>query len=180
MIDRCEQLFDEAGVDRSAYSFTAAELRNASLPQESFDGVLALGFLQYQTDEPESLETCRNLLKSGGVLVVSGPNKVQIANGFGLAFGLGTAARAMHILKPKEPLPGMTLHRYTVGRFRGLLSRAGFEVLGYRGHGYGDFIAVGKRIGLNREIRLHRLLTKTSAKVPIGRWGNDLVMLARR
>ncbi|MDQ3086110.1 MAG: class I SAM-dependent methyltransferase, partial [Actinomycetota bacterium] len=47
MIDRAERRLAESGAPPDSYLFTRADVLEASLPAASFDGVVALGFIQY-------------------------------------------------------------------------------------------------------------------------------------
>lgn len=180
MIDRAERRLAESGAPPDSYLFTRADVLEASLPAASFDGVVALGFIQYQTDERRSLELVRDVLRPGGVLVVSGPIKRQLANYFGGVAAAGAILRRLGVLKRPRPASATVQNRYSVGRFATLLRDAGFEVISHKGHGFGDFLLLGRAIGFKGEVRLHRLLTRASGRLPLGRFANDLIMVARK
>lgn len=61
-----------------------------------------------------------------------------------------------------------------------LLDSAGFDVVHHKGHGFGDWVIVGGLIGFRGELLLHRLLSRLATFTGIGRWGNDLVIAARK
>jgi len=180
MVDRSERRLAESGAPRDSYLFTRADLLEASLAAESFDGVVALGFIQYQTDEQRALEMVHRVLRPGGTLVISGPTKRQLANYFGAVAAAGAVLRRLGVLERTRPAAATAQHRYSVGRFTNLLRGAGFEVTSHRGHGYGDFLFVGRAIGFRGEVRLHRLLSRASGRLPLGRFANDLIMVARK
>ena len=81
----------------------------------------------------------------------------------------------------RRPSPiGATRQRYSLRRFRNLLHAAGFDVIEHRGHGFGDWVIVGGLIGFRGELLLHRFFSRLAALTPIGLWGNDLVIAARK
>lgn len=179
MIERSEQLFAREGIARDRFAFIRGDLMEAELAEESFDGVMALGVLQYQIDERAVLERFRALLRPGGLLVVTGPIGQGIPNYFGTPAAAGSLLRRLGLL-PQQSTAGRTQHRYSVGRARRLLTAAGFEVVAYEGHGFGDWVVIGPVLGFRGERALHRLFTWLARFLPLGRWGNDLVVAARR
>jgi len=179
MIDQCERTFAQKGVSRDVYAFTRGDVMHLDLPPESFDGIVALGVLQYQVEEGPLLERFHSLLRRGGTLVVTGPVERSIPNLFGAAGLAGSALRRIRVL-PDRPKTGRSLHRYSPARFRRLLHAAGFEVVEQKGHGFGDWTVIGGLIGYRGELALHRFFTWVARFAPVGRWGNDLVIAARR
>jgi len=186
MLDLCEQHFTAAGIVRSHYVFTKTDLVLEALPVESFDGVMALGFLQYQVDELQALEGLSRLLRPGGVLVVSGPVNVKLSNYFGLAEVGRAIVRRLRRARPKpnSSSPSVLLqisrHNYSVRRFSTLLCDAGFEIIKYRGHGFVHFEFISGRMGFKGQLFLHRFFSRLSDFLPIGRWGNDLICVAKK
>jgi len=178
MIDQCERTFADAGVPSDRYAFARGDLLTVDLAPASFDGIVALGVLQYQFDEGRLLERFRDLLRPGGVLVVAGPVGRSIPNLFGSVAAAGSALRKLRLL-PRKPTAGRTQHRYSLGRLHRLLEAAGFEVIEAKGHGFGDWVVIGGVLGFRGELALHRSFTWISRLVPVGRLGNDLVVAAR-
>jgi 2-polyprenyl-3-methyl-5-hydroxy-6-metoxy-1,4-benzoquinol methylase len=178
MIDQCEETFAREGVPKDRYAFTRGELLQVDLPPESFDGVAALGVLQYQVDEGPVLRSFHRLLRPDGVLVITGPIARGLPNYFGAVGQVTGFVRSKLLRKPPRPMP--TRHRYSLRRFRRLLDAAGFEVVGYKGHGFGDWVIVGGLIGAPGERVLHRFFSWLARITPVGLWGNDLVVAARK
>lgn len=179
MIDLARENFAEREVPEDRYRFTHGDVVHEELESGSFDGALLLGVIQYQVEEEPLLERIRSLLRPGGVMVVTGPVERQIPNGFGLPADLGRWLRKIGLLRTPQPR-GRTRHYYSVGRFRRLLDRTGFEIIAYRGHGFGDWVALGPVIGFRGELLLHRFLSWLARFTPVGRWGNDLVVVGRK
>lgn len=178
MIDQSERLFADAGAPRDKYEFTRTDVLSADLAPGSFDAVIALGLLQYQIEQEPLLERFRDVLRPGGVLVVTGPIRRGLPNYLGAAEMVGLLLRRLGVMAA-IPTEGRTQHRYDLDGFRRLLERAGFDVLDARGHGFGDWVGLGRVIGFRGELLLHRLLTQAAASTGVGRWGNDLVLAAR-
>jgi 2-polyprenyl-3-methyl-5-hydroxy-6-metoxy-1,4-benzoquinol methylase len=177
MLDQCEQTFAQEGIAKDRYAFTRSELLQIDLPPESFDGIVSLGVLQYQVEEEPVLEQFQRLLRPGGLLVVTGPIGRGLPNLFTTVAMAGALARRL-LRRPPGPAP--TRHRYSLRRFRSLLDGAGFDVVGHRGHGFGDWVVIGGLLGFRGERVLHRFFSWLSRFTPVGLWGNDLVVAARK
>ena len=61
-----------------------------------------------------------------------------------------------------------------------MLEAAGFDVLELRGHGYVNFAIIGPHLGFKGEMFLNRFFTAVSKVLPISRWANDIIVVARR
>ncbi len=179
MLELARSRFRDATVDERHYALTLGEVETAELAPASFDGITALGFIEYQVDEAELLRRFHELLAPGGILVLSGPTRVRLANYWGLA----TKARAKLIelgLRRPAPSRGVGLHRYSPERFRSLLEAAGFEFLKAQGHGFVEFEGPLRRLPYNGERALHQALSAASRWIPINRWGNDMIAVGRK
>ena len=186
MIDLCRRSLDAAGIARDAVTLRCGDVREMDLATASFDFVFALGFLQYQHDEHEALCRLRELLRPGGSLVISGPIRRRLGNVFGLwdhvrslRRRLSRATRsATH--KEIDELLAISPHLYSKGRFERLLEAANLVPRESTGHGYVNYVLVGPMLGVKGELALHRFFTAVSKVVPLDRFANDLVVLARR
>lgn len=200
MVALARERFAAEGIGSDRYTFTSLELLKSSFPPASFDGVVALGFLQYIPDEHQALRVLYDVLKPGGVLVVTGPNKSRISNYLGLSvfiegikgrlrggtmFSLLKRAKATilgHaavVNSSDRSLQDISPHLYSARRFRGLLTRAGFDMLHHEGHGFVGF-PLRARLGFRGELFLHQSLSRLASVVPLGYWATDLVVLARK
>jgi len=199
MVALSRERFAVEGVPPDRYRFTCVDLLSGSVPPASFDGVVALGFLQYVPDELQALRILHGVLKPGGALIISGPNRSRISNHLGLSVFIETAkdrlrgGRTFFLLKrvkaalvrrplaqaPPDQLQDISPHWYSAARFRTLLTTAGFEVLRHEGHGFVGF-PLRKQLGFKGELFLHRSLTRMAAFTPIGHWANDIVVLAAK
>ena len=176
MIDQCGRMFSAEDISALQFEFTCADLLSVDLPPGSFDGIVALGVLQYQSDERELLDRFHALLRAGGVLVVTGPTARSIPNLFGIPAAAGSLLRMARLL-PARPSAGKTQHRYSSRRFRRLLRAAAFDVIAEKGHGFGDWVVLGGLLGFRGELRLHLFLSRFGR---LARFGNDLVVVARK
>ncbi len=180
MLELTRNRIRSAGVGADRFALSGGDLESLDLAAGSFDGAVALGFLEYQADEAGMLARLRELLAPGGVLVVSGPTRVRLANYLGLA----TALRAKLIdLGLRQPAPApyrVGLHRYGPRRFRELLEGAGFEFVKTIGHGFVEFEGPLRRLPYAGERALHQALSAASRFIPIHRWGNDMIAVGRK
>lgn len=187
MVDLCTENLSQRGIDPGTYTVTVGNILETDLPARSFDAIVALGFLQYQSDEQQAVTALSNLLKPGGILVLSGPAKIKISNFFGLP---GAAKRLIGRLMRKsevrssnpdvELLLKISVGTYTISRFAALAEKAGLKLIEYNGHGYVHFRFMGRRLSFQRELTLHQFLTKLARVVPVGRFANDLVVVLKK
>jgi hypothetical protein len=180
MLDLAEERFRTAGVREDRYAFTRADVTRAGLSPASFGGVVALGFLEYQDDELLALGQLNELLAPGGILVVSGPTERRIANYLGLAGPVREWLLRLGVAEARVGPVRIGLHRYGVGRFRALLEASGFELIECRGHGFVEFEGIGRRLSYGGELALHRIFSSLARVLPIHRFGNDMVAVARK
>jgi 2-polyprenyl-3-methyl-5-hydroxy-6-metoxy-1,4-benzoquinol methylase len=180
MLELARRRFREAGVDEQRYAFTLGEVGTAELAPGSFDGITALGFIEYQVDEAPLLRRFHELLAPGGAVIVSGPTRVRLANYWGLA----TKARAklieLGVRSPGPPPLGLGLHRYDPERFRSLLEGAGLTFVKAQGHGFVEFEGPLRRLPYAGERALHQALSAASRWLPISRWGNDMLAVGTK
>jgi SAM-dependent methyltransferase len=180
ILDLAAQRMRSAGVAGDRYALVRGDVSQINLPSSSFGAIVALGFLEYQEDELAALRRFHELLEPSGVLVVSGPTSVKLANYFGLAPPIRERLQSLGILQPTAGPRRIGLHRYSPSRFRSLLQSAGFAMVEYHGHGFVEFEGIAKRLGYNGELALHRAFTLLAKYLPIGRYGNDLITVARK
>ncbi|TDJ02366.1 MAG: class I SAM-dependent methyltransferase [Caldithrix sp.] len=182
MLNLCQQNLANKGISPSNYVLSRANVIEADIPEKSFDGIAALGFLQYQADEHQALMTLNKLIKPGGILVISGPVKVKISNYFGLAKIYDAIKKWVRKSEPNKEtavLHQISTHYYGVARFRALLRDSGFQMLDYKGHGFVNFAVIGDWTSRGQHF-LHRFFTRLSKFLPIHRFGNDMVVIARK
>jgi len=183
MLDLCRKNLTRQNIPEERYKLAQADIVEKPLLDASFDGVVALGFLQYQQDENRALATLFKLLKPGGVLVLSGPVKRKISNYFGLANLYYAALRRLKRVEMNEELAilhQISTHYYSVGRFKKLLRQAGFTILEHRGHGFLNFAILHDYTSRGKHF-LHHFFTQLSETMPfIGRFGNDMVVVAKK
>ncbi len=206
MLELCERNFSQSSIPPSKYCFTLGNVTDIDFPESSFDGILALGFLEYQEDESKALDSFQKLLRPGGILVLSGPIKLTISNLFGLAkiyFRVKNRMKS-RLANTRErtttrPTPAveLSINQYSLSRFKMLLESACFTLIGYKRHGYANFwlprpfnrlinLIGGSPAEIDEgsisagELVLHRALTKISTFLPIDRFANDIIVVARK
>jgi len=168
MVDICERTFSQSGIHLSKYVFTVGDVAGADYAQGSFDGILALGFLEYQKNEHKVLTHFHEILQPGGIVVVSGPIKTRFSNYFGLRDNRGT----------------ISINRYNPSRFEELFESTGFTLVEYKRYGYANFRHIRPFGRLFRLIGvdafLHHTLTRISRFLPIDRFANDIIAVATK
>jgi len=205
MLDCCAENLTKSGIPQDCYELSRTDVIRGGFEPETFDGIAALGFLQYQRDEVEALRQLLRVLKPGGLLVVTGPSRTRLSEFLGMARHYYRVrrgiSRRLRRLRPAPPRPAapagqpapapapsaqhhllerISVHSYTPGRFRWLLEQAGFRMERHKGHGFANFAIIGHRLGFRGELVLHRSLSAISRVLPIGRWANDLIVVARK
>ncbi len=188
MIKLCQRLFFENDIDPARYAFTAGNIADLDLPEDSFDGILAIGFLEYQTDELGVLQSLRKLLRPGGVLIITGPINIRISGLFGLGKVYGAARRWVNNLRFRgenwrNPAAGISINAYSSSGFKKLLLRAGFVTIECKRHGFANFwplqsMTKSKRFKI--ELFLHNMLTRIAKVLPIDRFANEIIAVAQK
>lgn len=182
MIERSRANQAARGVPAERCSFRVADVFAGEAGGAAYDAIVGMGFIQYQEDELAALGKLHAMLKPGGLLVLSGPVGRQLSNYFGLADPLRKLrGRSAPPSAETRLLHDISRNGYSVGRFRAILRRAGFDWLGYRGHGYIHFQFIVTRVGLRGNRMIHNFFTALAKIIPpIQRFANDLVVAARR
>ena len=190
MIKRCDRRFSLSKIDPSKYRFTVGDAVEADLSEHSFDGIIALGLLEYQKDEREMLEGFHKLLRAGGILIVTGPINIKISNLFGLATTYFiTKERIKNTLKkiigrgtstPVNPAAGLSVNKYSLSSIKKLL-KPHFTLIDFKRHGYANFFFLRSLKSRNKiEWFLHPALSRVATYLPIDRFANDIVVVARK
>jgi 2-polyprenyl-3-methyl-5-hydroxy-6-metoxy-1,4-benzoquinol methylase len=175
MIKLCQKAFSELPEGNDQHAFTADNFNEIDLEEESFDGIITLGFLEFQENEIHVLRKFYKILKPGGVLVISGPIRLALTELFGIRNiirALVFDASGTDISPPKN--------YYSLSRFIRLLSKTGFKVLDHKIHGFGNFPLVSKIIGSKCDILLSRLLDNLSIVLPIKVFCSNIIMVAEK
>ena len=187
MVDLCAQNFGRRGIDPAKYTLTLGNILESNLPANSVDGIIGLGLLQYQADEARAVMALCDLLKPGGVLVLSGPARIRISNFFGLPDAIKArlrrrraGAKVGSTNADIKLLLTISVNSYTVSRWKRILEQAGLTLVEHQGHGYVHFQIIGRWLNFRRALWLHRTLTKLAKVLPIDRFANDLVVVARK
>jgi len=188
MIKLCQRLFFENDIDPARYDFTAGRISDLDLPENSFDGILALGFLEYQTDELGVLQSLHKLLRPGGVLIITGPINIRISGLFGLGKVYGTAKRWINNLRYRgeswrNPAAGISINAYSSSGFKRLLQHAGFVAIECKRHGFANFWplqSMTKSKRFKMELFLHNKLTRIAEVLPIDRFANEIIAVAKK
>lgn len=83
----------------------------------------------------------------------------------------------------KHPAAGISINRYSTAAFKNILQRAGFSVVDYKRHGYASFWplqSIERSKQFKIEFFLHNNLTRLSKIVPIDRYANEIIAVAKK
>jgi 2-polyprenyl-3-methyl-5-hydroxy-6-metoxy-1,4-benzoquinol methylase len=175
MINVCQKTFAEMPVVNDRHDFTVGNFIEIDFDKGSFDGIITLGFLEFQENEIFVLKKFYEILKPEGVLVISGPMKLALTELFGIrniTRSLVFGACSRDISPPKN--------YYSLSRLSHLLSQARFKVLDHKRHGFASFPFIRKIIGLKGEIFLGRFLDKLANLLPLNAFCSDIIMIAEK
>ncbi|MHC4477891.1 MAG: class I SAM-dependent methyltransferase [Planctomycetota bacterium] len=175
MIKLCQKAFAEMSEVNDQHAFTMGNFNEIDLEEESFDGIITLGFLEFQEDEIHVLKRFYEILRPGGVLVISGPMRLALME----LFGIRNIIRALVFGAPGTDI-SPPKNYYSLSRLNRLLSQAEFKVLSHKRHGFGSFPFFSKIIGLRAEILLSRLLDNLSIVLPLKAFCSDIIMVAEK
>jgi 2-polyprenyl-3-methyl-5-hydroxy-6-metoxy-1,4-benzoquinol methylase len=175
MIKLCQKAFTEMSEGNDEHAFTADNFNEIDLEKGSFDGIITLGFLEFQEDEIDVLKRFYEILRLGGILVISGPMMLALTE----LFGIRNIIRAL-VFGASGTDISPAKNYYSLSRLNKLLSQAGFKVLDHKRHGFGSFPFFSKIIGLKGDILLSRLLDNLSMVLPVKAFCSDIVMVAEK
>ena len=168
MIALCHERSSRTLPESESILFTAGDFMEMEFQPSHYEAVIALGFLEYQTDELAVLRSFHNVTKTGGLLIVSGPQRLSLSGAFGLT---GLALK----LTGRQAL---ALHGYSRSRMTRLLLSAGFEVKYIIRHGFALLPIVEALVGFRTAIAIHKGLTALSKVLPIKAFANDIIVAA--
>lgn len=78
MVEEAKNLLAVADIDSFNVNIEAGDFQKKDYPEGFFDVIVAAGFLDYSYDPEEALKKMSYLLKKGGELIISIPNKLCI------------------------------------------------------------------------------------------------------
>ena len=177
----------------SQADFRLGNAEQIEFEDASFDLVVAMGLIEYLRWDRWSLQQMLRVLKPGGYLIVTAPNKVRLSR---LISTLADPVRMMKrlLLRPLRRCSSQDQMRnngpvsetfqrklYLPGRLNRTLDQLGFEVLSSDSHGFGTFPLVHRS---NRAtVQVHSILQKLAdtKRIPfLGRLGNNYNVLCRK
>ena len=186
MIHLAEKAIVSSGADSRRCSFSVSNISELELTANSFDAVLALGFIEYQENPIEMLSIFRMLLRPEGVVVISSPLPLQIANWMGL---LSTAQRikkkftSMIVrdkLSDQVTTSEVSINRYNLRNLARLLNLSGFTVIDNVHHGFADIFPFDRLLPLSWNFMIHKILSRYAGLVSLDNFANNLIVVARK
>jgi SAM-dependent methyltransferase len=127
MLDRADAyLEDRLGPRRHAVSLWKLRIEEVPFPADSFDAVLCLSTLEYVEDDVDALRLLVRLLKVGGLLVISVPNRRSVVRLVERALRRSRVALG-HTVPPEAAYLGFQRHQYTPVQVDALLGELGLS-----------------------------------------------------
>jgi SAM-dependent methyltransferase len=147
-MDLAEPMVSHARARHGTERFRVGDIEHIPFPEDTFDGLVCLGVVEYLERDERALSEIRRVLKPGGRAVISTPNAISPLRGAdALAFALENAARPLYRTvkyrlrgKPTPVDPPLVLapHRfYQRKQWLQRLQAAGLEVEESVCHGWG-------------------------------------------
>lgn len=141
------------------------DITASALEPESFDVVLCSEVIEHTTDPLAVLRGIRRILRPGGTLILSTPQRwstVEIAGRVAFLPGFIQLVRAIY----REPvLPTGHINLLTRGQLAGLLASAGLQP--QRSALSGLYLPLVAEVGGSRALRLERRLARRIAQGPL-------------
>lgn len=114
--------------DEPRAQFAVGDVGEINAPDATFDVVVAMGLVEYLSDEGVALQEMRRVLKPGGRLLVSLPNWWSPARMWD-RWLLAPLARLQRLLKLRPSSTEVNHREYRPASYRALLRQCGFEPL---------------------------------------------------
>jgi 2-polyprenyl-6-hydroxyphenyl methylase/3-demethylubiquinone-9 3-methyltransferase len=167
MIDICKKNYSKANTEYKNHKFSVGEFSNFKIKNETYDVIVALGFLEYQENEYDILKQMNSILKPGGILIISGPQRLSICR-------LLTQIFFKIIKQPLE----LSRNFYSPSRFKKLLGSSQFQINDIIQHGFAGFPLLEYFTGLTGGKLVNNFFTSLSKIIPIKAFCNDIVIAA--
>jgi ubiquinone/menaquinone biosynthesis C-methylase UbiE len=188
-IDISEKMLDVARKNCSHFgperniTFHLGNAEQLYLQDASFDAVIALGLLEYTERDGRALHEMTRILKLGGYLILSVPNRFSFSS-INIPFNCIFNSKQLALWIKKSGFKGGFPYRlnqvYRPSRIRCMLSGFGFDILDSVSYGFGPFVLLRKSEKMS--IYLNQILTTYSKKkIPIlSECGNEHLFFCRK
>ena len=203
MLDLARENCSQVG-ENSSVSFQLQNAEDLKLDNDSFDLVVAMGLIEYLEWDRWAMQEMHRVLKPGGHLIATVPNKLRLSN---LAEPTWVAQQAKIRLRRGAPLsptsggndatngesstvqgspsqaepPAFARRQYVPRNFDGTLQQLGFTIRASMSHGFGPFRALRRS---NRvTVALHQLIQACSGLVFVpwlDRFGSNYNVLCQK
>ncbi len=135
MVDHARRSAERAGLsDRCR--FIDGDFSSVALHPDSFDLIVALGFIEYFDEPVDVLRRMAGLLADGGRIVIQTPNRWRFK--YLLEGRVGAPV--------ERNLAGLTTRQFSAPEVRRLARDAGLREIDYRGHAFGPLKIAGRFI----------------------------------
>jgi len=144
-VDYSEGMVQYAREHYDPNRFQVGDIEHIQFPDNTFDGVMCLGVVEYLGSDEPALREMRRVLKPGGYAVITTPNSMcpfyytdrAIEK---VAGALSPAVRAIKPRPPADPnkeLPPVAHRRYNRSRWQQLMRSVGLETEDWVVHSWG-------------------------------------------
>ena len=181
MLDLARKNCSDTGVGNITFQRGNAE--QLDLEDASYDAVIALGVIEYTASDGRVLREMNRLLKPGGYLILSVPNRFCLYNiniPFNCMVNFNQLVRWIKKSSLKKGFPPRINRAYIPPRLRRRLSGYGFAILDSVSYGFGPFILLRNYERIS--IYLNQVLTQYSKKkLPIlSELGNEYLFFCQK
>ncbi len=170
-------------------TFHVGDAEDLSFGSNSFGLVIAIGLIGWLTAKQQALMEMHRVIRPGGYLIVSVPNKVRLNHlldwaQFFYAWMKWIARRVPGFRTSQIQRRTVDSTFYMPGQFDKLLCEMGFEILLSGSHGFGPFRLLRRRVLPDQvSMKLHYFLQKLSdqRRLPyLHRLGKTYIVVGRK
>jgi 2-polyprenyl-3-methyl-5-hydroxy-6-metoxy-1,4-benzoquinol methylase len=172
MIERAKQVWAKSRSGQSEPEFVVADFESVTelLTGKKFDVIFCMGVIEYVPDDSRALGVMQALLKPGGTLVISAPNRLPTTIVGMMSATKGAWNRVMPTALKMSNAARYTRKRYSVSGFRDVAHGSSLDVEWWAGHGYSQVSFLHKfRIIKRFDDALNRFMHRVG-RLSISRW----------
>ena len=168
MIESCHSIFKKADIKKDAYDLINGNILDIDLTNK-YDCIVALGVIEYQRDHHLLINSFNDLLNPGGILICSGPQKIRIFN----MFGIGHLISSLYSNKKFS-----VYNRYSLRKFKKLLSKTKINIIDYKRIGYTNSI-IHQLFGYSIALKFHKFFKWISLYLPIDWAAHHIIIVGK-
>ena len=163
--------------EKSQIIFSIGGVSNLEFNDETFQLVIASGLIEWVRYDRWALQEIERVLKVGGYLIVTGPNKIRLSNLL-TPRKLWNLWRARKLPRVQDPF---TRHWYSYRGLTELLKIAGYEVKKIRTNGFAQLPPVRWNSMLSfKTFQLLQYIADGNPNSWVGRSGSNIISIAQK